>query len=492
MAAQISPVLQAFFEGQQNRAKLLQDATDQANIQAERQQRQQQIDELVRQHNLENDRAMKEYDLAQDTHAAAVREANFKAMNDIAAGLKSGTIPLQGTNAPGTLMIPGGQAPGTLDTSGLPIAGRTSMAIPGLGPNVFTPNPTQTVDMGMGPMTVATPPTTDLQDKEHMDAVRVANDIVTFKATSSTDMQDKEHMDAVRAANDIAIFKATKEPEYQLQAALKDQQIQNQNQYWEGRLQTMQQMYELGIATKEELAQMKADADTAKRYGYRTPEQYQQDVNNNVTGLASGQKQWSEITDPQEKRDTQEALAAKGYQIPAKSLMDDIAARASDAERFVNVAQQMKAMTSENIGLAGQVSNYLRDLPGVNKFNQKASTFNSLLQSLVAPLEKAQGLSLSRAGSSVPVANLQKSITPSLTDTPKAVQTKIANAADVHLTEIADKIANMPQAQKILIWNKIATDNPDLMNDPLIGPMVAKAKIVGNYTPGGYLKRLVQ
>lgn len=471
----LSPILEAYFGGQQQQASLIGQAKELSDSALRRQQaqdelkqRQQTIDEIAKQHGVENDRSQKQLELqnriAEQTHKYQMNEA---ASNMVKSLQDSDIAPNQFSNHLATLGVPGFSAPGnTADntSSGLPQQAGPTVNLPNV--NVPQANPMQTITLPSG------------------DTVQVP----AWKTSAEIEGAKK----AADVAQAIKLFNATKEPEYIARDQLRQQQMDNMQQQNKDRIDELTRWHDMTGAFKDQANQAKLDAAGAKRFGYRTPEQYQQDIQNNVTGLATGQKQLSEIVDPQEKRDTQEAMAAKHYSVPDKGTIADINSNAIAASRALKVNSALANMVQGNDTASGKAANILRDLPIVSKINPTASSFNGLVQSEIAPLEKMQGLSLAKAGASVPFANMQKSITPYITDEPGVIAQKTANVADIALSNIAQKMSTLPDEHRKLLWHNIVHDNPDLLKNPYISPAVSKALQTGTYPVGGYLDRLVK
>lgn len=462
-SANLSPVIQAFLQGHKQQSDLIGQAREILDRQqqiknqdAERQQRQQQIDEIVRQHNVENKKDQDRLGLEHDLFQLNVKKAHMDAQDKVIAGLKDQSIPLQFGAAPSAL-IPG--LPG--------VTGASPTTLPGAG--IPTVAPTQSVDTPYGKITVPTPQTNT------QTAVQQYNALLPQKVEEAKQ-----------------IFGATKEPQLEATNAYKDAMLQQkdtalaqQRSEFDSRLQQTSMLFQMGLASKGELAAAKAENETAKRYGFRTPEQYKNDVAHNVYKLANGQMGLNEIPDVQERIDTKSALDANHYTVPAKGAIDDAFKRAESAARFVTDGESLKGI-AKNDTLGAQGANLVRRaIQSATPFkNSTAATFDSVVKGLNPDVDTALGLSLARAGSSPGFAKRIDELLPNLVDSNETIDNKIKNVADIHLTGIADKIANLPIEQRKLIWGRIVEEHPELLRRTDIGPKVAKAKSTGKYVPG--------
>lgn len=457
----ISPVLEAYLRGQQQQTSIIEQAKSIADRQAELKQRQQTIDEVVRQHDLENTHNNKMYDLAVQAHDTQRQAGNLQAMKDLQEGLKNGSIPIPGISMPGGINVaPQTNAPVGAggDAPVLPATPTSGVSIPGAPVQVQSPNYTGATPYG--PITVPTPTTTALQDK-----------INDYNATTGD------------TKSQLLDFK-----NYQLtsQLGMKDQALAQQKQISDNNLAQHELLYKLGIDSKEQIAFARAEAASNARYNYMTPEQYKQEVQSNATGVATGQMNWAQV-DPKQRAMVREELnSRKMTDLPVKTA-DDIMSSAGSAARFLKIAPALKAVAG-NSTTSDVASNVVRNIVSKTPFytNPKVSQFNSLLQPLLPDIEKAQGLSLARAGSSPLMATQQKNIMPAITDTADVIDSKIRNATDVHLSDLANKMSNLTPEHRQLMWKRIITENPELKEAPkAIYDAVQKAVKTGKYTSIG-------
>lgn len=458
----ISPVLEAFLRGQQQQTSIINQAHDIANQVAERKQRQQQIDDIISQHAIENTHAQKMYELSRDKDALEHQQGIWTAQKIVEQGLKSGEIPIPSGTIQGGMQIPGLTSPAGAGGSDAPMlpqqATSPPMNIPGMPQTVQSP--TYSTNTPFGNITVPTPATTTTQDK-----------INEYKATTG-DTQ--------------AQLREFKNYQLEVQSGIKDAALAQQKQHYDDTIAELTRMHDLTGAFKEQVAAAKADKDNAARYNFMTPEQYQQETQNNATGVATGQMSWAQV-DPKQKPVVREILnSRKLTDLPVKTA-DDIMGSAGAALRFIKIAPALKAVAGNdsNSAVAGNV---VRNLVSKTPFydNPKVSQFNSLIQPLLPDIEKAQGLSLARAGSSPQLANQQKNIMPKITDTADVIDSKVRNAADVHLSDLANKMANLTPEHRQLMWNRILTEYPELKEAPkVIYDKVKAAVKTGKYSPGG-------
>src|SRR5712671_3843168 len=138
----ISPVLEAYLRGQQQQTSIIQQARDIANQQAEREQRQQTINEVVKQHGVENKRDQARLDLEQQMYQLNFRKEQEAVTDKFRESLKNETTPIQ-------MATPGIESPT------IPQGPGVQFPIPGVSlPPV--PATSQTMQSPMGPITVPT------------------------------------------------------------------------------------------------------------------------------------------------------------------------------------------------------------------------------------------------------------------------------------------------------------------------------------------------
>lgn len=453
----ISPVLASFLAGQQGQTDLIKTAQGIAAQRDARTQRQQELDDIMKRFDISSKQEQSKIDLQtqimRNSHDLTLAEQRDK----LREGLANQTIPAQSTQIQGGIQIPSitnGQIPnqGEGDAPAAPI-NIPGISIPGPSASMVSPNQTAPDAFG-GQISVPMPAlASDIKTKEYMDT----------QGNFKQQLQDFK--------NDQLVT----------QLGMKDKQLEQQGQQFKERLDQAEKLAQMGILSKENLAESRMNYAMAARMHFRTPEQRQLDIKNNATGLATGKYDWSKI-DPEDRAETREALNSMHMtDLPSKTA-NDIMERAGDASRFINVSERLKQIANNN-GLGDQATNVVRNMIPFN-LNARAAQFNGALQGIIPSMEKAQGLSLSRAGSSVPFQNQQKNITPRLTDTNDTIDQKITNGADIHLSALADKISNLSPEHQKLIWTDIVTQYPELMDHPVIGPKIAKAKAQGRYKVG--------
>lgn len=447
MGGNISPVLEAFLAGQKQQTGIIQQAKElQDQIEA-RKQRQQQIDEVIRQHNTEADQFHQRLDLEHQSHELEAKKAWMDTLQKGIANLKSGATPPQTGNIPTSLNIPGISA----DTQTQPTQFGNAPAVGGMqipGINLQSPainqvSPMQNVpNLNGGTSQVAMPLTNQaIADR----AEQIAND----KYQQTVMLKGKEDRDARQQIEDAN--------RQQRADAAKDRvdALKDRNDI----------LGAVGLGNIQHKQELDAAKELAKHGGLEPPE-FAAQVEANAHDVFLGQKHLKDIQNPIERAQTERRVSELGgVDTPAKSV-DVLLNAAGTAASYLSGINNVKEDVKNTNRFANTARAALPDmLTGLSPIK---SNFETTIKPLITQLEQAQGISLARGGSSPAFFKLQAGMQPRLNDTPATMDFKGTSGAHLLLTEAAKSISNLPAPQQKALWRLVADKYPALLDNPTI------------------------
>lgn len=472
----ISPVLDAFFKGQSQQSGILQQAQEISNQVAERKQRQQTIDEAIRQHDLENTRDQNRLSLEHDIFQLQHKKAQQEVQDSVIRQLQNGSAPIIGqgsTAVPTTMAIPGFQ-PSVAEQA--PTIGGTPPAINGpqtppvnlqmAGPgNGFSPNPNQTVQTAFGPITVPTPQT-NIQDAVAQQQALLPGHVLQKQLDDKADLQK---------ATDL--FKATKEPQYLAQIDAANQRSEDNNQRSRD---IADQRFQLGQA----LGEMRANANLSNKTGGLLGQQLQQHVDTAINGAAAGHYDTSKEAYPEIKQMVRNGMIAKGYNpdIPDKTFAS-IYSTANGAVDLKNTLDSMNTALQVPKNFTGRIADTLSGGAGYKGLGVDKSTYDMFAAKLAPTLEIASGMSPGSMRSTA-LLNMFKGLVRQPGNSAQDIARKDYMAVGIPLTAVSKQMSTLPQEQRKVVWGQVIKDNPRLMTmHPEIARSLANATQTGNFEP---------
>lgn len=468
MGAGISPVLSAYFQGQQvgtgqvQAAKEISDAADRRDLAKK------QLDEVIRQHTAENQATLSRLDLEQQQHKLVVQKAMEDVTNNFREGVRSGAIPMSGVHLPTGIQIPQsppGMAPqiGNAPPSALP-------AIPGInlpGQPQFVPNPTQSTSTPFGNVTIPTPQT------DVASAVEKARALLPVKQdelNAEADSYVKKMMPSVEAKADT-------------QKAISDARIES---------------LERGQDIKQQIAEIMGQSKLMNMFMVNginpDPEEFKAQVAKAAHLAATGQLEGSltQTHGPIIGRAAQSMLDSAGMQIPAKGTRDTVTGLLNDASQFLNGIDSYKATVSAPKSKTEQITNVLADKLGIAGLSSYKSVYDMLSMDQLPRLEKTLGMTPGALSRSPKLLDKIKGIVPLPADKQNIVDAKEANGADLFLSAAARKLSSLQPAQRAMFWQDLVKDHPELVNrSQLLRDKLVNAGNTGMYEPGSFFKAFV-
>lgn len=472
MSSNVSPVLAAFLQGQKQQSDVIGNANEILQRREALKQRQQEINDTMKRFNISSQREQEQLDLNTQIHNLTVKQHLHQAGIDLVNHLMANpsvapdslhTITPQASPQMQIPGMPGQSGPQLSDVTNKPQA---VMAPPQPGEPV-------TMDVGYGPQTVTMPKSTASQQIEQLQA------LMPVKKAEAQQVQD------IRDKSAESMFEMKSGQQEVLNAVKMAQQKQEFNQTLaqkQAELAQKELLFNIGIGAKADLQTAKAELDSYKTLG-GTPEEFAARVKDNAEKVRSGQLDLASINNPMEKTQTRNAMTNLDYVEPKKAVIQKFMSHADDASKFIQTMEQIKPLIQSN-GLTNKISAGFQKMLPDALTSDEYQKFKSFNQTIVTGLEKAQGVSLSRGGSSVPFTEMQKNIPPRFTDDPATITAKVNNGLDLHLTAAAQELSGMRSKDKTIFWHRIVDEHPELLSNPMVGPKLVRAARTGIYTPG--------
>lgn len=445
MGASISPVLQAFLQGQQQQTRVIGQAKDIQNAAEARKERQAQLDEVIRQHGVEAKIAQSRLELEQQSHALEHQKAWMDVIDNFKKGQQNESIPLQTMGT--SLNIPGYSSPqqstptpqGDAPPSGVPIPGVNLQQIPAVNPIQQVVNPFDPAGMSQ----TAPPAITSGGIAARAEAI--AND--RYQQTVATTNAANRDAKADQADKDRATRQQIADNHLQ--------EVQSRNDM----------LGMIGLLN----ANHKKDAEDAKdlvRHGGLAPDEFAQQIESNAHDIGLGQKHLKDITLPEERTQTNRRLQELGLVDTPPKAVDTLLNAASTAASYLSGINNVKSLVKDTNPAANTVRGLLPD--AMTGLSPLKSDFEATVKPLITQLEAAQGISLARGGSSPAFFKLQAGMQPRINDNPSTMDYKGTSGAHLLLSEAARSISNLPAAQQKLLWKVVTDKYPTLLDNPTI------------------------
>lgn len=474
MSSQLSPILAAYFGGQKQQTDLISQAKELSDSAARRQQaqqelqqRQQTIDEIAKQHGVENDKAQQQLELASkiatDTHLYHMTEMQ----NNLREGMRSGAIPLQTTDVPTLmksmgLLMTDSPTPQVTDLSGLPTPSQppVTASVP-----VAQSNATQTFNTPYGDISLPQPKTAQQSAVEQAQSL-LPIEIQKYKDTVGN-MQD-ERMQAAMARLQDSLSNSDNQKDLQriMLEKLGDMRVGAAETVANQRMNN--QMLSWGLPP---------DPDAAKHMvaGYAADE---------AVGKGTG-KDPRQSYGPVVGSMVQQLMNNTGTRVMPTATRDKVTGMGNDVSQTLATLQQLKDSVPVPNTLTGQASNYLADKFGVGGLSPYKSIYDSITTDIIPKMDVALGFTPGTLSRSPKLYDKIKSIAPLPGDEAKVVAQKTANAADIFFSGISKQLSGYSPAQRAAVWQDIINDHPELpKNYPQLRDKLKEAGTNGNYTPG--------
>lgn len=449
MAGQISPVLLAYLQGQQQQTNLANTAQDIIQRRQEAQQRQQQIDEVIKQHGAENANSQRDFELRQDIERLNHQKAVFDVENQVREGLRTGSITPQTSLQSSPMSIPGVQGL----TQPVTIPGADS-----LNPSQQT-SPQQTVDTPFGKVSVAMPKT----------AIQQQVDLENALAPIKVDQ-------AVRQ------FKETKEPQYLAQIDAANQRASDTDQRARD---IADQRYQLGLT----LGELRSNINNNKLTGGMVGAPLQEHIDSASRAAAVGHYDIAKEPYPEVKQMLRNFMLAKGLDpdIPDKTFTQ-IYSIANGAVDVKNTIDAMNSAIAAPKNWTGRLADAISGGIGYEGLGVDKPTYQMFAAKLAPTLEIASGMSPGSMRSTA-LLNMFKGLVRQAGNSAKDIAEKDYMAVGIPLTAASKQMSVLPTEQRKLVWGQIIKDNPRLMTmHPEVTRSLANAVQTGNFEPSKDLK----
>lgn len=460
----LSPVLEAYFGGQKQQsdligmAKDIQDAALRRQQTAqELQQRQQTIDEIAKQHGIENDKAQKQLELsnriAEDTHQYHLNEAS----NNLIQQLRDMNIaPSEGTNIP--LQNPPTQTIGGVQ---VPINGSQGLT-------QFQPNPVQHITLPSGE-TVAVPA---WKTNAQLAAENLPIETAKYNATigNTKDLQMQAQLERLQDSLN------NKDAQNNLQRDLEQRISDN-------RLQTMLNAKDMEWQRFLLQSGLPLNPDDLSKTvaGYAADE---------MTGKGTGNPRAA--YGPVIGAQVEKAINASGGRVMPSTVRDATSGLANDASYALTKLNQLQNSVPIPTNLVGKLSNVAATKLGIDGLSPYKSIYDTAITDVVPRMDLALGFTSGTLSRNPKLYDKIKGIAPLPGDSADVVNGKLNNAADIFLTSIQKKLSGYNAEQRARIWKDITNDHPELVHDKngqvsSIGKALFNAGNTGTYTSGnGY------
>lgn len=450
----ISPVLEAFFRGQQQQSSIIQQAREIQNTIAERQQRQQQIDEVIKQHGVENKRDQARVDLETQLHKLNFAKAQEDVTNKFRAALQDESIPIH-------MAIPGIEAPP------VPQGGAVQFPIPGVSvPPEASPTQTMASPLDGNPITIPTPKTNRQLSVEQQQAL-IPGHVLQKQLDNKADLEKA-----------TALFKSTKEPQYLAQIDAANQRNEDNNQRARD---IADQRFQLG----QVMGEMRAGQHLNDLTGGLIGAPLEEHLDKAVAGAATGHYDSSKEPYPKIKLAIRNRMLASGLDpdIPDKTFAN-IYSTANGAVDLKNTVDAMNTAIKAPKNFTGRIADLVSGGVGYKGLGVDKSTYDMFTAKLAPTIEIASGVSPGSMRSTT-LLNMFKGLVRQPGDSADVVAKKDYMAIGIPLTAVSKQMSALPQEQRKLVWTQVIKDNPRLMTmHPEVARSLAKAATTGRFEPG--------
>jgi len=464
----ISPVLASFLAGQQGR-------TDVLNKAQEQKFRQQQLDETIKQFQVESKRKQDELELQhnifQDTHQLHLSNLIQKYKE----GVQSGINPIDQTNIPG-VQDQGAAATQQNQPSGVPGMPQGFGSVqppnaPGTGVQGNIPvGQSMTADIpGVGPTTFGRPQT------------NAEMDVAKQQALAPGILKQEENIQRLAQETYRVGPGASKEALYAMQDSFHKAQLESQRNNYETRLLGVEQTN----ATRMAVAQ--AEIYKSLLMAGLAPGSMAPEAQMNLQGGFKLGEIPLDKSNPMHKTAIN-ANIANGFNYFDPKIKGAVMSDATSANRLLNDFTELDNKYPAQPGMIGRAGNsastMINALPLMS--TEMGQAFN-LNRANIAALAKGVGETPSMARS-VFLAKKAEAAAIEANDTPTVRADKYLKLTDLALDKIQEGFSNLPQKQRIANWeNLIKTDPHPLMQtlrkDARFSEVLSHILKTGNYDP---------
>ena len=468
---EISPVLQAFLSGQQQQTDVITKAKEALDRQQQAKERRAQLDEIIRQHNLENNRATREFDLQQQI-ASLTRQ---KAMDDHAKGLadqlRSGEIPPQMTPATGNIQIPGMQLP-QANVSDPVVAGPSpAVNIPGV-PIPQNVAPVQHFEHPVyGPIDVPMP-MTDIQHAQAMLPITRAAE--QDKADVAVN-QAKRIYDEVNSTRDAEKAATALEREKDRSAAI--------SRDADRRVEAAQ------LASQLRMLQHESDLT-----GGLTADAVNSKVKEIIPHALIGNYDISKEPYPKVREALRNGVFETGGNpdIPAKTYTD-IYQKGSTAQDIHNTIAAFNDLVAAPHKLTDRIAGAITGGVGYKGLGVDKQTFDEFTAKVVPQIEIASGMTPGSMRNTT-MLDMFKKIVRQPGDSAKNIAIKAQLADGIPIAAAAKDISAFPARQQPFLWAEFVKRNPGItkLNPDIVQNILDAAKPGGSFEPGAALREFLK
>tara|TARA_R110000868_G_scaffold100015_2_gene274987 strand:+ start:7415 stop:8893 length:1479 start_codon:yes stop_codon:yes gene_type:complete len=485
---ELSPVLQAFFQGQQGQTQQLQAVQNIQDRQAAAEERKAQLAEVVRQHNLENTRADRAYELQASADKAQRALQQFNVTKDLQGMLDSGALPLQTTDTPTNFAIPGmpSQVGPDMGIGSLPeIQGLPGINVQGGGLPTRTVDPFQMMNIpGFGEINVPQPQQT-ARDRA------VEAEIAKFNATAP-----------LKEASNIREFNATTGAEGEKnrtsRAANLENQLANQVEITGIRADAAMESANARVSAAEQRARFNAELKQIAEFqhlGIPAGDTIASHAAKMLPSFATGESDIKDV--PTSIRGAyQKAAADNGIKLNVdKKKLDTFFRGPSRLAENNQLAETFQAAIKPNDRtMAGRATNWLSTLLGGGSgLNIDKSTYNAVAANGLIDFEVGKGLPLGSTRLKA-MFDVVTSTNPLPGDAPEAIEMKKQLRADAVLNKMASDVSDLSANHRALLFAKLNVDNPSFVKglDQDTAQRFLNATKTGDFIVGGRMRELIK
>ena len=485
---ELSPVLQAFFQGQQGQTQQLQAVQGIKDRQAAAEERKAQLAEVVRQHNLENTRADRAYELQASADKAQRALQQWNVTKDLQEMLNSGAlplaktaIPLEGVPSSGTLPSFGGYGEELFPNVG---SGNRAIPIPGMGPGASV-DPFQMMNIpGIGEINVPQPQQTErerageaaIAQFKAMAPLKTQQEIDVFKATTGVEGDLNRNSEAVELQKrlDSQITIAGIRADAAREAADARERSAEHRATVKAELKRLAEFQNLGIPMGETLATHAAKMLSS----FATGDSDIKDVPLNIRGAY------------------QNAAAEKGIKLNAdKKKLESFYSGPARFDQANQLSEQFKAaIKPTDRTIAGRATNWLSTLLGGNSgLNVDKSVYNAVAANSTVDWEVAKALPLGSTRTKA-LFDMVTSTNDQPGDSPEALQMKAQLRADTILNRMAADVAGLGSKHRAILYGKVIEDNPSFVKalDADTAARLLEASRTGEFKVGEWMQKLIK
>ncbi len=476
--AELSPVLEAYFGGQKQQTDLISTAKELSDsalrrqqAQEELKQRQQTIDEIAKQHGVENERSQSQLELQQliaaNTHKYQMNEAASSLVKELQ---NSNIAPDQMHDHLASLGIPGFAAtPSPSDSGNNGLPGRTPLPVN--IPNVNQPqiNPLQKLMLPSGDEVTVPAWKTGSQIASENAQALIPSEVSKYNQTVGNMQTQRQEAMLSRLQEQLGNKDSEAALQRELQRQLADMRVSAAETASAHKLDMF--MMTNGLPTdpdeaKKMIASYARDEMTGKGTGNpRTA--YGPVVGNMVTKL----------------------IDSSGGRVLPSTVRDAAMGSAADVSQTLATLEQLRTSLPVSNTKTGAISNILADKFGSSGLSPYKSIYDAVSTDIIPKMDVALGFTPGALSRAPKLYDKIKSIAPLPGDGAAVIEQKTANAADIFLSSINKKLSGYSATQRAAIWQDIANDHPELVNtNKTIRQKLFEAGTTGNYTPGTLYK----